>query len=119
MIKGYKAVIQECINHFNMYTAQCKEFDRLEEEAKCDLLQVLSLHLRMLLPVIDLGQNTGTPNLRGNQFGDFYYMIPITHLLFGIASPVEEFMNTCSWEELVTNRQADRIVLCLYLDLVC
>lgn len=118
MIEGYDEVIQECKKHFKMHTAQREEFNRLKEEAKRDLLQGLPLHLRTLLLVIDMGQNAATPYLGGDQFGDFYYMTPITHLIFGIASPAEEFMNTYIWEESVANRGADNIISCLYLDLV-
>ena len=77
-----------------MHTVQHKEFNRLKEEVRRDLLQGLPLYLRTLLLVVDMGQNTATPYLGGNQFGDFNYMTPITHLIFGNSSPAEEFTNT-------------------------
>ena len=119
MIEGYEETIRECKKHFQMHVAQREEFNRLKEESKSDFLQQLPLHLRTMLLVIDMGQNAATPYLGGDQFGDFYYMTPLTHLIFGVACPAEEFMNTYIWEESVANRGADNIISCLYLDLIC
>ena len=74
--------------------------------------------LQTMLIVMDMGQNLATPYLGGDQFGDFYYMSPLIHLLFGVACPAEDFMNAYIWEEGEANRGADNIVSCLYLDLV-
>lgn len=117
-IEGYDEVILECKKHFEMHVAQREEFNSLKVQSKSDLAQGLPLHLMTMLLVIDMGQNAATPYLGGDQFGDFYYMTPLTHLIFGVACPAEEHMNTYIWEESVANRGADNIISCLYMDLV-
>ena len=67
-----------------------------------------------MFPFLERQENA----LGGEQWGDFYYMLPLTHLIFGVACPAEQFMNTYIWEEADANRGADNIVSCLYLDLV-
>ena len=47
-----------------------------------------------MMLVIDMAQNGATPFLSGDQMGDFYYMSPIIHNIFGVACPAKDFMNT-------------------------
>ena len=82
------------------------------------MLDGLPLELFTEFLVINMGQNAATPYLGGDQFGNFYYMSPLTRLIFGVACPAKYFINTYIWEESVANRGADNIISCLYLELV-
>ena len=65
-----------------------------------------------------MGQNVSSPHIGGKQQGDFYDMSPLTRLIFGVACPAEQFMNTYIWEEADANHGADNIISYLFLDLV-
>ena len=93
-MEGYDEVIKECKKHVEIHTAQREQFNDLKEEALRNFLQDLPLHLSTLLLVINMGQNVSSPHLGGEQWGNFYYMSPITRHIFGVAFPAEQFMNT-------------------------
>ena len=117
-IDGYEETIQECKKHVKMHEAQRKQYNRYRDESKHDLFMDLPLHLLTLLLVIDMAQNGATPYLAGDQMGDFYYMSPLTHYIFGVADPASEKMNAYIWEEACADRGADNIVSCVHRDLV-
>ena len=65
-----------------------------------------------------MAQNAATPILGSDQPGNFYYMSPLTHLIFGICEPARNMMNAYIWEEGTADRGADNIISCVYLDLM-
>ena len=81
-MEGCDEVIKECKKHVEMHTAQHEQFNDPKEEALSKFLQGLPLHLSTSLLVIDMGQNVSSLHNGGKQWGDFYYMLPITHNIF-------------------------------------
>ena len=101
-----------------MHKTQRQQYNRFRDAAKNDLSMAIPFHLMTLLLVIDMAQNGATPYLAGDQMGDFYYMSPLTHYIFGVADPAKEKMNAYIWEEAHADRGADNVVSCLYHELL-
>ena len=117
-IEGLAELIGECKKHVVMHEAQREQYNFYRDLSINDRLRNLPRHLLTLLLIIDMAQNGATPFLAGDQMGDFYYMSPLTHLIFGVSCPAIEKMNTYIWEESVADRGADNIVSMVYWDLV-
>jgi hypothetical protein len=101
-----------------MHEAQRELYNKLKAIAEADVENLVAIDLMTLFLVIDMSQNGSTPCLAGDQMGDFYYMSPLSHYIFGICEPARKFMNNYIWEEGTAGRGANNIISCLYYDLV-
>lgn len=117
IVAGMDKLIAEMRKHVDMHIAQREEYNRYQAIAKDDIENEVLTELLTKFLVIDMAQNGALPTLRGDQPGDFYYISPLTQLIFGVCSPAEQKMNTFIWEEGEADRGADNIISCLYWDL--
>jgi hypothetical protein len=118
IIADIKVYTEECEKHLKMHQAQRELYNKLKAIAEADVENLVAIDLMTLFLVIDMSQNGSTPCLAGDQMGDFYYMSPLSHYIFGICEPARKFMNNYIWEEGTAGRGANNIISCLYYDLV-
>ena len=111
-------LIKECRKHVDMHTAQRERYNKFFEMAEQCIRAGTSDDEFIKFIVIDMAQNAATPILGSDQPGNFYYMSPLTHLIFGICKPARNMLNAYIWEEGTADRGADNIISCLYLDLM-
>ena len=109
--------IEKAKLHVTMHTVQREEAKKLIGEAEADHEEKKPLCESTVGLTMDMSQNGTVPLLSGDQCGDFYYMSPLTQLIFGIVNNAQRFMNTYIWSEGTAARGADNIVSCLYWDL--
>ena len=83
--------IAECKKHVEMHTKQRDLYNRYEREAAECIKNNVPLDEMTAFAVIDMGRNAATRFLGSNQMGDFYYMSPLIHYIFGISKPMRKF----------------------------
>ena len=76
--------IKECKLHVEMHMAQRELFNEFKTMAKADFEAGKPIDQALLMAVIDMAQNCATPFLGDDQMGDFYYMSPLIHYVFGM-----------------------------------
>ena len=89
-------------------------------------INIVALDIVVLLPslsdpkcfTIDMGQNVPLPSVKGDQFGDAYYMTPVNIYLFGVnynARPDgHDHMNAYIWSEADVRQGDNKFVSCLF-----
>ena len=80
-----------------MHEAQREHYNFYRDLSIRDRARRLPKHLATLLLIIDMAQNGATPFLCGDQMGDFYYMSPLIHLIFGVSCPAVKKMNAYTY----------------------
>ena len=115
-MEGHNETLLEFKKHIEMHIARQEDTNDLKEKAK--KYAHVKFDLKTMLFFIDTGKNVFTPYLGGDQFGNFHFMTPVNNYLGGVASPSAAKMNTYIWEEEETNRGANNIISCLYLEVV-
>ena len=118
IVAELEAYMADAKKHCTMHGAQRELYNKYMKIAEDDLLNLVPLDLQTLFLVIDMSQNGSTPCLSCDQMGDFYYMSPLSHYIFGICEAAKQKMNCYIWEEGTANRGADNIISCLFYDLV-
>ena len=117
-LEEIKEKIVEVERHVKMHIAQRELFNKYKALAKKDIDQKTPIDEATIMAVIDMAQNGAVPFLADNQVGDFYYMSPLIHYIFGVCEAARGFMHTYIWEEGTGDRGANNIITCLYMWLV-
>ena len=104
----------EAHEHIRQYQAQKRVADEHVIEAIDDDVNCKAMHERKVVFTTDMGQNVSLPHLGSEQFGQAYYMSPLTQYLSGFCSNVDEKMDVFIWGEGDNGRGANQIVSCFY-----
>lgn len=118
IVTELQEAIDEVKKHCKMHEAQREMYNKYMKIAEEDLNNLVAIDKKTLFLVIDMSQNGSTPCLACDQMGDFYYMSPLSHYIFGVCEAARKKMNCYIWEEGTANRGADNIISCLFHDLV-
>ena len=89
-------------------------------------INIFALDIVVLLPslsdpkcfTIDMDQNVPFPSVKGDQFGDAYYMTPVNLYLFGVNDNARpdghDHMNSYIWSEADVRQGDNKVVSCLF-----
>ena len=101
-IRELNELIAQSRTHINMHTGQQEQYNNFFELATKCIAGTASkekIEETINFLVLDMAQNGATLTLNLDQASDFYYMSPLTHLIFGVCKPARDFLNAYIWEE--------------------